>query len=121
MHAAARRTDEFDQALFQSAVHIFLLELDGPLAVRVPCTQRFEPGTDRGAVLDSQQALLAEHTRVCDRRANVIFDEAFVQTMILARREPQDSFIERCSFVPQARHRLISSCFAPPDSGARYR
>ncbi len=93
MHASASGTDDFDEALLERAVYILLLELDGPLAVRMLSAQRLESGTDRSAVFTRQQILFAEHARVCDRRAHVIFDETLVQAMIFARCELQDTFI----------------------------
>jgi hypothetical protein len=57
--------------------------------------ERLQTGADRGAIVATEQSLRAQHTCMSDRRAHVVYEQALVQAVVLAGREPQNAFIER--------------------------
>ena len=95
VQSPAGRADRGDQAILDRGVCVFVVQLDVPLAASMACADRREALDDVGTVFLGQESLRRKHLGVCDRAADVEFDEAFVEQVIFTRRVAQDLLIQR--------------------------
>ncbi len=108
MDATARFADGIDEPSLERRVHVLVGKLDGPLAPGMSRAQGLEPGRDRRALERLEQALSLEHARMRNRGADVVFDEAGVEQVVLSRGKTEDPLVQRFALVPESGHcRLI--------------
>jgi len=104
MHATAGGADSRGEPLLERGLTVFIGELDFPLAVRVLSADRRQSVANCVQIRVGQQFLGIEHLGVRDRSAHVVFDQAFIERVVVARGVREHPLVEIDAFVPEPAH-----------------